>query len=65
MLSSSLNYLKYFCVLLLQGRSVEELVGDGRVGEVVADLADAFVTPATKAEPSDGLALKKSGKIKL
>ena len=53
------THLEDFGVLLLQCGSVEEFVGDGCVGEVVADLTDAFVAPASETKARDWLALEE------
>ena len=56
------THLEDFGVLLLQCGSVEEFVGDGCVGEVVADLTDAFVAPASETKARDWLALEERGR---
>ena len=51
-------YLKNFRIFFLQVGAVEELVNGGRVRNVEALLADALVTPTTKSETGNRLALK-------
>ena len=51
-------YLKNFRIFFLQVGAVKELVNGGRVRKVEALLADALVTPATKSETGNRLALK-------